>query len=225
MRSLNDLNSILAVEELTLSQLIAKEITLEPRSNRVCTTHQLSFAQRIQSLRDALWGQQECALVLLLESVSHHGFRSTYLSRELTRHRGLSGGPAAQALSLGLHWPSQTVHPSGRQRKTRLAHLPRFRAESNSDSTPPLCSFGLRTRVSCDCLRLRCHDHRPLSVALSLGQIQTAQRSDQTAHPTRNSQRYSCLYCHYRRRGPRNKPARRTHPRTRFIHCHGPRLR
>ena len=60
----------------------------------------LSFSQRIQSLRSALWRQQECALVLLLGSVSHHGFRPTYLSRKLARHRSLSSRSAPQALSL-----------------------------------------------------------------------------------------------------------------------------
>src|ERR671924_1992978 len=96
----NDLNSISWFSGHSLSRSIAKEITLEPRSNCVCPTHQLSFTQEIQPLRSSLWWQQECALVLLLGSVSHHGFRSTYLSRKLARHRGLSGCAAAQALSL-----------------------------------------------------------------------------------------------------------------------------
>src|SRR6266576_867009 len=224
MRRVNDLNSILGFEGLILSRLIAKEITLEPRSNRVCTTHQLSFAQRFQSLCDPLWGQQEYAFVLLLGSVSHHGFRPTYLSRELTRYRSLSGGAAPQALSRRLQWASQTLHARRRQREPRLAHLPRLRAEFDSDSTTSLCSFRLRARTGCDCLRLRRHHHRSLSVALSLGHLQTAQRGHQAAHLVGNSQRYSRLYCHYRWRCARSKSAGRTHSRTRLIHHHGPRL-
>src|SRR5918992_2649874 len=95
----NDLNSISWFSGHSLSRSIAKEIALEPRSNCVCPTRQLSFTQGIQPLRSALWRQQECALVLLLGSVSHHGFRTTYLSRKLARYRGLSCGAAAQALS------------------------------------------------------------------------------------------------------------------------------
>src|SRR6185503_7656612 len=126
MSSLNDLNSILGFKGLTLSQSTAKEITLEPRSNRVCPTHQLTFPQRIQSLRGALPGQQECAFVLLLGSVSDHGFCPTYLSRKLARYRSLSRGTASQALSCWLQWSNQAVHLSRRQRETRLAYLPRF---------------------------------------------------------------------------------------------------
>src|SRR5258705_13188177 len=124
MSGLNDLNSILGFTGLTLSRSIAKEITLEPRSNRVCATHQLCFAQRIQSLRGALWWQQECAFVLLLGSVSDHGFRATYLSRELARHRSMFGCAPPEALPRGLQWSSQTGHAGRRQRETGLAHLP-----------------------------------------------------------------------------------------------------
>src|SRR6185369_12333174 len=98
MSRLNDLNSILGFEGLTLSRSTAKEITLEPRSNRVCATHQLCFAQRIQSLRGALPGQQECAFVLVLGSVSNHGFCPTYLPRKLARYRSMSSRATAEAL-------------------------------------------------------------------------------------------------------------------------------
>src|SRR5712691_3567443 len=140
MTSLNDLNSILGFKGLTLSRSTAKEITLEPRSNRVCATHQLSFSQRIQSLRGALWRQQECAGLLLLGSVSHHGFRPTHLSRELARHRSVPRGATPQTLSCRFQWPSETFHSGQRQRESRLAHLPRLRPKSDSDRTSALCS-------------------------------------------------------------------------------------
>src|SRR5918999_297537 len=225
MTRLNDLNSSLGFWGRTLSRSTAKEITLEPRSNRVCPTHQLSFTQRIQSLRSALWWQQECSLVLLLGSVSHHGFCPTYLSRKFARHRGLPCLSAAQALSLRLQWTSQTCHIGRRQRETRLAHLPRFRAQSDPHCPPTLCSFRFRARTRSHSLRLRRHDYRSLSVALSLGQIQKAQRGYQASHFTGDSQRYPRIYCHYRGRRARSKPPRRTHSRTRLIHRSGPRLR
>src|SRR5215208_612845 len=225
MNGLNDLNSIFGFGQLTLSRLTAKESFIESRSHRFCATHPVLITQRIQSLRGALWGPQEYAFVLLLGSVSHHGFRATYLSRELARHRSLSRSAAAQAISLRLQWGNQTFHTGRRQRETRLAHLPRFRSEFDSNSTPALCSFRVGARTGCHCLRLRRHHHRPLSLALSLGQVQTTQRRDQTTHAAGNSQCYSRLYCHYSRGCARSKPARRTHPRTRLIHCYGPRLR
>src|SRR6266540_875243 len=98
MSSLNDLNSILRFGGHTLSRTIAKEMTLEPRSNRVCPTHQLCFAQRIQSLRSSLWWQQECAFVLLLGSVSDYGICPTYVPRKLARHRSMSGCATPEAL-------------------------------------------------------------------------------------------------------------------------------
>src|SRR6267378_3037800 len=132
MTSLNDLNSILGYGELTLSRSIAKEITIEPRTNGICSTHQLSFPQRIQPLRSALSGQQERALILLLGSVSHHGFCPTHLSRELARHRSVSRGATPQALSCRIQCSCETFHSGQRQRASRLADLPRLRPKSDS---------------------------------------------------------------------------------------------
>src|SRR5215203_13057 len=74
MSSGNDFNS-LPWFGLTLSRLTAKEKTIASRPHGICSTHQACFAQGIQSLRRALWRQQECTLLLLLGSVPHHGFR------------------------------------------------------------------------------------------------------------------------------------------------------
>src|SRR6266571_6829816 len=114
MTRLNDLNSISRFCWLTLSRLTAKENSIEPRSHCVCAADQVSFSPRIQSLRGTLWGQQERPFVLLLGSISHHGFRSTYLSRKLARHRSLSRRSAPQALSASVVlsnvplWPPPT---------------------------------------------------------------------------------------------------------------------
>src|SRR6267378_4190801 len=180
MTSLNDLNSISCFGGLTLSQITVKEKSIEPRSHCICATGQISFPQRIQPLRGALWGQQECSFILLLGSISHHGFRATDISRKLARHRSLSRGPAAKALSLRLQWPRQTCHSGRCQRDSRLAHLSRLCPESDRDSTSTVCSFRVRRRTRCHCLRLRRHYHRSLSVALSLGQIQKAQGRGQS---------------------------------------------
>src|SRR5882762_3611006 len=205
MTSLNDLNSISRFCWITLSRLTAKEKSIEPRSDCICATDPVSFSQRIQPLRGALWGPQECPFVLLLGSVSDYGFRPTYLSRKLTRHRSLSRRPAPKALSLRLQWPRQTCHPGRCQREARLAHLSRLRPDSDRDSTSTVCSFSVRRRTGCDRLRLRRHHHRPLSVALSLGQIQKAQGRHQATHLAGDSQRYSHIYSYYRGRCSRSQ--------------------
>src|SRR5216684_1256023 len=224
MTSLNDLNSILAFRGLTLSRSIAKEITLEPRSNRICSTHQLSFPQRIQPLRSALSGQQERALILLLGSVSDHGFRPTNLSRELARHRSVSRGATPQTLSCGFQWPGETFHSSQRQRESRLAHLPRLRPESDSDRASAICPLRVGPSAGRNCLRFRFDHHRSLSFALPLGQVPQAQRRDQAAYVAGDSQRHPGVYRHYGGNSPRCKSPRCVSTRARVIHCDGSRV-
>src|SRR6266446_6227859 len=224
MTTLNDLNSISWFYWLTLSRLTAKENSIEPRSHCVCAADQVSFSQRIQSLRSTLWGQQEYSFVLVLGSVSYHGFRSTYLSGKLARYRSLSCCSAPQALSRRLQRPCQTFYFGRRQRDSRLAHLSRLRSKFDRDSASTLCSFRVGPRTRGDRLRFRCHHHRPLSVPLSVGQIQKAQGRDQTTHVAGDSQRYSGVYRHYPWRCPRGQSPRRARARTRFVHRYGPRL-
>jgi hypothetical protein len=198
MTRLNDLSSISLFGGLTLSRLSAKEEAIEPRSHCVYATDQVSFSSRIQSLRGALWRQPEGPVILLLGSISHHGFRPTYLSRKLARYRSLSSGPASEALSLGLQWSGQTFHPGRRQRNSRLAYLSRLRAKPDPHSPATLCSFRVGTRTRCYRLRLRRYHYRPLSLALPLGQIQKTQGRDQVTHIAGDSQRYSHIYRYYR---------------------------
>jgi hypothetical protein len=217
MSSLNDLNSI-SWFWLTLSRLTAKERSIEPRSNCICSTHQVCFTQRIQSLRRALWWQQEGALLFLLGSVSHHGFCAAYSSGELARHRSLSGRPGSQALSRRLQWPNQTLYSCRCQRDARLAYLSRLCPKPDPNSTSSLCVFRTGQRTRCDRLCFGRHYHRPLPLALSLGHIQEEQRRDQTAHANGDSQRYSCIYRHYSRLSARDQSARCAGARTRLVH-------
>jgi hypothetical protein len=188
MIELNDLNTSPGFFWLTLGRSIAKEMPLEPRTNRICSTHQFSLAQRIQPLRGALRRQQECARVLLLGSVSHDGFRPTHLSRELARHRSMPRRPTKETLSLRLQWSSQTFYSGRCQRESRLAYLSRLRPKSDSDRAASLCALRVGFRSGRDRLRFRFHHHRSLSGALPLGQISQKQGRDKTAHVTGDSQ-------------------------------------
>src|SRR2546429_7867261 len=100
MVSLNDFNSAPMVSCLTLSRFASKEETREPGTNRVCSTHQLSFAQRIQSLCRPLRWPQARASLFVLGPISDDGLCPTNLPREFARHRSLSASARPQALSL-----------------------------------------------------------------------------------------------------------------------------
>src|SRR5713226_1025169 len=114
MIELNDLNTSPRFFWRTLARSIAKEMPLEPRTNRICSTHQFSLAQRIEPLRGALRRQQE-----------------------LARHRSMPGRPTKETLSLRLQWSSQTFHSGRCQRESRLAYLSRLRPKSDSDRAAP----------------------------------------------------------------------------------------
>src|SRR6184192_243768 len=133
MMSLNDFNSHPRLSGLTLSRFTSKEETREPRTNRICSTHQLSFAQRIQSLRRSLRRPQARATVLMLGPISDHGFCPINLPREFARHRSVSASPRPQALSLWLSWSHQAFYVGRCQRDSRLENLCRLRPESDSD--------------------------------------------------------------------------------------------
>src|SRR5712664_490764 len=224
MMSLNDFNSDAQVSCLTLSRFTSKEETREPGTNRVCSTHQFSFAQRIQSLRQSLRWQQGRALVPLLGSVSDHGFCPTNLPREFARHRSLSASARPQALSLWLPWSQQAGHAGRRQRDPRLENLCRLRSESDSDRQTFVCRHRPRPGTRRHGLCARLHHHRSLSLALSLGQVPPGQRRHQTSHLARDSQCHSSIYRHYRGLASRCQSPRCRAARAWFFHRDGSRL-
>src|SRR2546430_7285913 len=137
MKSLDDFNSHPRLSGLTLSRFSSKEETREPRTNRVCSTHQLSFAPRIQSLCGSLRWQQARAPLLLLGPVPDYGLCPINLPREFARHRGVSASSRPQALSLWLSWSGQAFYVGRCQRDARLANLCRLRPESDSHRSAP----------------------------------------------------------------------------------------
>src|SRR5579859_4963948 len=77
----------------------------------------------VSDLRRSIPGQSLRQRLLLLGSVPLFAVRSTDLSPQLARHRGLSARAAAQALSHGFSWASLAQHLGPCQRGSRLAHL------------------------------------------------------------------------------------------------------
>ena len=147
MQSLNDLNFDPPVLCHSLSRSISKEKAIEPRTNHICSTHQLLFSQRVQPLRRALWRQQECALILLLGPVTDNVVCPTDLSREPSRHRSLSSRTTRQAVSQRPRWSSEAIHVGRCQREPRLENLRRFRSKPDSNRAAALLRHGTGNRT------------------------------------------------------------------------------
>ena len=151
-------------------RISVKEAGREPRTNRVGSNHAVSFSRRIPSLRPALRWKPKHSAILLLGSVSRDGFRPAHVSREPSRHRGLSGSSQEQPLSLRTQRTSETLHLGRCQRAPRLENLRRLRAHSYR-----YCSTAVRrhrpgTGLGCHGLRAGRHDHRSPASRCFLGQ-------------------------------------------------------
>src|SRR6266536_144526 len=224
MKSLNDLKLDSPVLCHSLSRSNSKEKTREPRTNRICPTHQLLFSQRIQPLRRALRRQQEYAHILLLGPVADNVIRTTDLSREPSRHRSLSGCPTQQALSLRAQRTSEALLACRCQRTTGLENLCRFRAHADRHCSPALRRHRPRLGAQCNSLCAGCHDYRSVSFDVPLGDIQEGQGCYQTSHNDRDSQLYPSVYRYNSRQSSRRECARHPHSRARLIPGNGSRL-
>ena len=74
----------------------------EPWPDRLLSTDGASASQRISKVRSSLSRRLLFEELLLLESVSRHGFRPTDLQRKPARYRSLLTLPTEQALSYGI---------------------------------------------------------------------------------------------------------------------------
>src|SRR5215813_11719262 len=182
MMSLNDLNFDPAVLCRSLSRSTSKEKAFEPRTNCICSTHQLPLSQRIQSLRRTLPRQQGCAFILLLGSVTDNGVCPTDLSREPTRHRSLPSCTRQQALPQRPLWSSQALDIGRCQRESRLENLCRFRSEPDSNGATTLCRLGTGSRSRRDFVRIGFNNNRSMPLFVPLGSVPESQICDQAPH-------------------------------------------
>ncbi len=148
--------------------------------------------------RRALRRRSSCPRFQLHESIALHGFRTTHLSRELTRHRHLPSGTVREALPSGYSGSRGEKHACRRQRSARLAHLCGVRAAPDQDRARALRRRALRGRPQGNRLRARFHHHRPVPDAVPLGTIPLDQGSDQTAHVDRPARQHPELHPHLR---------------------------
>src|SRR5437660_331391 len=124
--SFYDLKYFPGVWGLAPLRMFLEETYREPRTNRIRPDHAVSFSRRVPSMRRALRWESQRQELLLLGSVSCHGFCAAHLSRESSRHRSLSGCTAQQALPLRSERASEAFFSGRCQRTSGLENLRRF---------------------------------------------------------------------------------------------------
>src|SRR6266404_991641 len=190
----------------------------------LCTTDGLSSFQEFSTLCQTLPRRLQTQDFFLLGSVSLHELRAANLSRKSARHRSLSARATHQALPSGYSRPSLAQYPGPCELGPRLAHLRRLCASADNPCSSALCRRQFRRRIGPDCLRARCHHHRFVPGAFSLGQVSQAQRSGEAAHLARPARQHSNCGDHYTWQGSRGQYSGPTQLRGRRVLCNGSRL-
>ena len=153
-----------------------------PREIRVRSTHGLRPSARLRRLRAAIRWRSPSARLHLSGSVSLLGIRATDLPRESARHRDVSPGPRAQAVSCGVPWPSLSEHIGRCQPRPRLAHLRRLRPSADRPGAEALRHRILRRGVGAHRVCLRQHHDRSLPEPLPWAAVPPPQGGGEAAH-------------------------------------------
>src|ERR1700730_1622377 len=219
MKVVIDLNSK-AVKRM-LPQLLRKELADEFWQIDLRTTDGLSSFIRVSPMRRTLPGQLQTPELLLLGPVSLHGLRAVNLSRKPARHRSLSARESNQALSSGHPWSRLAEHAGKRKLGTRLADLRRLRSLANQPSASTIPRRRFQPGIAANSLRVGCHDHRSVPVAVSLGLLSQTQRGRQTAHSARPAWQYSYGNHYYSRPDSRGQHSRSANLRGRRFLSNG----
>ena len=132
-------------------------------------------------------------------SIFMHGFCAIDLSREFTRYRIVFAIYAAKTLPHGVSGVDFPQHISQRQQSTRLAHLCRLRAGSDPSSPRTLPRRFIRDRFEGYGLRVGLNNHRPVSVAFSMGAFSKEQGRDQASHASGSARANPVIYRYHRR--------------------------
>src|SRR6185295_14206628 len=168
--------------------------------------------------------QQECALILLLGSVTDNVVRPTDLSREPSRHRSLSSGTTRKAVPQRPRRSSEAIHVGRCQREPRLENLCRFRAKPDSDRATALLRHGTGNRPRRDIVRIGLNNNRSLPFSVPMGSVPKSQSCNQASHVDGDSKLNPSIYRDNQRSGARYQSARCDHSRTWLIHGDGPRI-
>ena len=152
------------------------------RTNYLLSVDEFSSKTRFQPMRFPISRRIPCSKLFVLRSIPLHGFRPADLSRESARHRNMSAGYSAQALSRRHSGPSVSKHLGRCERKTRLADLRRLRPGAHWNRQTLLCERRFRSAPGPDCLCVGFHHYRPLSFPFPMGLFSKTQRGNQTSY-------------------------------------------
>ena len=100
--------------------LAQEDVSNEYRQTRFLSSDRPFAALHISKMRQSLPRQLQSQKLHMSGSVSMHGFRSNDISREFTRHRGMSPSPEKQALPHGNSKYSISQHIGKRQTKPEI---------------------------------------------------------------------------------------------------------
>ena len=121
------------------------------------------------------------------------------LPRESARYRSLPLGAGRQAVSHGVQAEDQAFDAGRRQRNEGLAYSCRVCPMPDRAGAPTLHWRQLRCRFAGHDLRAGLDDHRPVSVAVSLGTVPHHQVGGKDAYVARPARQYSQRHPHLRR--------------------------
>ena len=145
-----------------------------------------------------LWWRQGRSRADLRGAVPGHGLRPADLPREPARHRSVFVGAGGEALPHGLSRTDSALDAGRCQRVARLAHLCRFRATSDRSGQGVVCERGLGAGFVEYGVCTRLHDHRPVSVGLSVGTLSYDQGGSEDAYAARSARQHSEFHPHLR---------------------------
>ena len=177
--------------------------------------------ERFPAMRKMLQWKLQDKEFHLLGPVSLHGLCPADLPGEPERHPGMSAGSTDKTLSPGNPGQSIKEHLGQRQSGKGLEDLCRLRPGPDSKGKKALHGRVLRRGIGSDGVCTGRHYHRSLPVALSLGRVQEAQRSDKTPHTPGSQGKHTDSDNRYPRQGSRSEHPRSAPNRSRCHLHHG----
>ena len=135
------------------------------------------------------------------------GLRSADLPRESARYRDLLACQPNEAAWHGFSLVRQTVDAGRCQRRSRLAYLGGFGSAAHPTCPQTLLQRQLWNRAFQYGVCPGCHDHRLVSVAVSMGAFSYRQGSSQTSYAARSARQHSSLHSYLGRQDPRGQRA------------------
>ena len=176
---------------------------------------------RIRQMRSTISRQLSREYFFLLRSIPLHDFCPDNISPEPSGHRNLSASHAIQAVPLRHPRKGFSQHSGQSKRKSRLAHLCRFRSNIDKHSSKTVRRRRLWGRTSTSLLRFGFNHHRFMSVTFPMGKVSKTQSRSQTTHADGSERLYTLLYPHHGWQGPRCEYPGRAGLGIRFVLHHG----